>query len=105
VPARVGTRTDWRKLVVGDWHACALATDDSLWCWGHGDEGQTGDPNLFQHNAPSQVGTTKDWADVAAGDHFTCAIKRDGTRWCFGGNSEGQLGNRLAWQTAFLAVP
>jgi alpha-tubulin suppressor-like RCC1 family protein len=76
-----------------------------LFCWGHGDEGQLGDPALVQRNAPRQVGMDTDWIDVAAGDHFTCAIKGDGTRWCFGANNFGQLGNTRAWHETFEVVP
>ena len=95
--------TRWSSLAVGDSHVCAITSSSELYCWGHGDEGQIGDPSLVQRNAPRLV--SGGWADVAAGDHFTCAIKLDGTRWCFGANGDGQLGNGRAWHATFLQVP
>jgi alpha-tubulin suppressor-like RCC1 family protein len=99
----MGSTKDWVKLVAGDMHFCALANDRSLWCWGHGDEGQLGLP-LVQRNAPHRIGTAG-WRDISAGDHFTCGIHDDGTRQCFGANESGQLGNAAAWQPKFAIVP
>ncbi len=103
-PVAAGTRTDWLEVSLGYEHACAIPSDHSLWCWGHGSEGAVGNPGLYDVTVPTQVGTDVDWADVAAGDDFTCALKTDGTRWCFGSNSNGQLGNGLAWNAGFVPV-
>ena len=104
-PVRVGDRSDWSELAVGDRHLCAIA-GGAVYCWGHADEGQVGDPSLpDQRNAPFRIGTDTDWVDVAAGDHFSCAVKANGARYCFGANEDGQLGNDRSWQKTFLAVP
>ncbi len=103
-PVAAGTRTDWLEVSLGDQHACAIPSDHSLWCWGHGGEGAVGNPDLDDLTEPTQIGTDADWAHVAAGDDFTCALKTDGTRWCFGSNDNGELGNGLAWNAGFVPV-
>lgn len=37
----IGTQS-WRQVSVGVAHTCAIATDDSAWCWGHGGNGELG---------------------------------------------------------------
>ncbi len=103
VPARVGSRSDWRDVDLGDLHGCAIAADRSLWCWGHADQGQSG-PVTWDSTVPVQLPGT-DWVDVAASWHNTCAIKLDGTRYCGGSNENGELGNGRAWTPTFAPVP
>lgn len=35
--------TDWTDVAVGEFHACGIREDASLWCWGDGFYGQRGD--------------------------------------------------------------
>jgi alpha-tubulin suppressor-like RCC1 family protein len=102
-PLRVGSASDWRDVTGGDTHACAIKTDNTLWCWGHNDEGQAAGP-LGDRTVPLQIGGA-DWQSVAAGEHFTCAVKQNGTRWCFGRNINGELGNGLGWREQFVVIP
>ncbi|MFN0249481.1 MAG: RCC1 domain-containing protein [Kofleriaceae bacterium] len=104
VPVRVGTRSDWVDLALGDRHACAIPSDGTLWCWGHQDDGQQGGRSTDSVPMPRQVDTATDWRDVACGFHFTCAIKVDGTRWCFGSNYSGELGNGRSWLEAPVPI-
>lgn len=101
-PTRVGTRSDWTHLTHGDLHACGLAADRSLWCWGHGDFGQIDTP-LANLNEPRQI--AGEWISVASGEHFTCAVNLAGERWCGGDNLHGELGNGRAWRETFTQVP
>ena len=63
------------------WHTCALATDDTVHCWGCEHE------DLGQCDAPSGS-----YSQVSAGDYHTCAVAIDGTIECSGLNDDGQLG-------------
>ncbi|MEI4235092.1 hypothetical protein [Roseovarius sp. D22-M7] len=79
-------------------HACAIKSDDTLWCWGANDHGQVGvGVTGGDYQSPVQVSPGTTWKMVAAGhwqngDGHTCAIRSDDTLWCWGINSEGQLG-------------
>jgi alpha-tubulin suppressor-like RCC1 family protein len=102
----MGSRSDWLEVSGGDLHACAIASDRSLWCWGHGDEGQLGQGEVFQNTpVPMRMGLDNDWKHVACGGHFTCAIRMDGTRWCTGTNLSGELGDNRAWRDQFTVIP
>ncbi len=82
-PVRVGTGT-YVQIAAGQGHACALATDGGVDCWGRNTEGQGGSgspaPNHFVPS-PAQNGP---WRSVSATQGSTCAIRTDGTLWCWG---------------------
>lgn len=92
----VGTR-DWQQFDTsssGD-TACGIKTDNSLWCWGRGVEGQFGDGssgNDVYSDIPLRVDSAVDWAQVAVGFSHVCAIKTDNTLWCWGESAFGKLG-------------
>ncbi|MBN8615631.1 MAG: hypothetical protein J0L92_33860 [Deltaproteobacteria bacterium] len=91
----------WAAVTVGEDHACALACDRTLYCWGRSNEGQLGVSDLVG-NAPVEVGTADGatgWDRVAAGWRRTCAYARDSTRgpagaiYCWGSqHSQSVLG-------------
>jgi len=87
--------TAWESVAGGAWHACAIRTNDQLWCWGSDNYGQVGiGTSGDNHNTPQHVTAQGDsWAVAAAGYYHTCAIKNDGTLWCWGRDYNGQLGN------------
>ena len=58
-------------------HSCAIATDDTITCWGSNRNGQTDAP----------AGTYK---TVTAGGAHSCAIATDDTITCWGWNGDGQ---------------
>jgi alpha-tubulin suppressor-like RCC1 family protein len=41
-PVLVSEEVEWREVSVGVEHTCAVARDDSGWCWGHGRRGILG---------------------------------------------------------------
>jgi alpha-tubulin suppressor-like RCC1 family protein len=92
----------WQSLSVGRDHACALADDNSMWCWGKDTHGETGQ-NDFSFNLylPTQVELDSDWKFLASGDSNTCGIKTDldinnaptNQLYCWGINQDDQLGN------------
>ncbi len=96
---------DVATFAAGAYHACAVRTGGTVWCWGRADLGQLGDGSTgdaIDHlrTMPVQVrrgssmlrGVTK----IAAGAEFTCAVRTDGTVWCWGSARVGQLGNDQA---------
>jgi len=95
-PAVVGA-TLWRSIDGGDTHACAIAQDGRLACWGNRADGRVGvGATVGTATAPVFVDGSTNWATVSAGLSHTCATKTDGSLWCWGynGGSErsGQLG-------------
>jgi alpha-tubulin suppressor-like RCC1 family protein len=81
------------KVVVGQYHTCALVNDGSVWCWGldkgNGEVGQTlsspGSQQFFNTPAPITVLGGGPFMDVSAGEQFTCVqLKADSSITCFG---------------------
>jgi alpha-tubulin suppressor-like RCC1 family protein len=75
-------------------HACAVKTDGTVWCWGHNDLGQVGQPtSTLYYLYPTQItalGTRG--AQVSVGTEISCLLDTDGGVWCWGGNSAGAVG-------------
>ena len=91
-PTQVGALANWRQVATGRYHAAAVKTDGSLWCWGKGDSGDCAASPATWKTSPIQVGALTTWKQVAAGWYHTLAIQADGTLWDFGSNQHGQLG-------------
>lgn len=86
---------DTRPLVVaGEAHACVVASDDRVYCWGANNASQLGDGTTMRRMSPVPVlglpGGTP--SAVAAGTGHTCAVV-NGTAYCWGANASGQLGD------------
>lgn len=103
VPA-ANTGPVWDSIAVGDVHGCGLSAG-ALYCWGHADEGQTGDNDtLFARSTAFQIGTDTDWQQVVLGYHTSCALKTNGTRYCWGANHSGTYADELSWLPDFVAI-
>jgi alpha-tubulin suppressor-like RCC1 family protein len=91
------------SVVTGGSHACALATDTTVWCWGANGNGELGDNTTTDRSYGVHV--QKDDSDtsndnpltgvvaLAAGTSYTCALLNTGEVRCWGADSEGQLGD------------
>lgn len=89
-------------------HACALASDGSVWCWGLDATGQssgiaTGEPApscaegaLRCRPTPVEIALAGPAAEVGAGLGFSCARLRDGRAQCWGSNAVGSLGRPIS---------
>ena len=87
-----------RTFTVGYDHACYVI-DQSVWCWGDNNEGQTGTPMVGQPGGlggvswPTAISSFGDVVEVSAGKKFTCALKSDATVWCWGDGQSLATGN------------
>ena len=71
---------------------CAVAIDDSVWCFGWRGYGGVADGTL---SAPIPFGTTvgaAPWKSIATSGGVTVGIKTDGTLWSFGSQAATALG-------------
>jgi alpha-tubulin suppressor-like RCC1 family protein len=96
--------TTWSAVAVGWTHACAVASNGSLWCWGSDLEGELGvGTTAGIPNGPVQVGSAMNWTSVSAGGSHTCGTQRNPgnagggggsavSLSCWGDNGEGQIG-------------
>jgi alpha-tubulin suppressor-like RCC1 family protein len=72
-------------VTTGDTHACALADDGRVFCWGENDQGQLGDGTTEYRNFGTvPVVGIADARAIAAGIRFSCAVISDGSVWCWG---------------------
>jgi alpha-tubulin suppressor-like RCC1 family protein len=82
------------QIAAGYDHACAVASDGTVSCWGS-----------ELRLVPWRVTTIEGLADVsqvATGEAFTCALRTDGSIACWGVNLEGEIGDGT---TAFRGAP
>lgn len=95
----------YAAVSAGQYHACALRTDKTLWCWGLNTSGQigtgTGDTVFLR---PAAAGSASDWTRVSAGGSFTCGLSDAGKISCWGTNGTGQIGDGTT-ATALTPTP
>ncbi len=88
--------------IIGNGHSLAVLNNNSVYAWGDDANGQLGDDQTVNENAPVQVnvpaGVT--FASVAAGGYFSLALDTQGNVWSWGGGQRGQLGAGSATQSA-----
>ena len=94
------------QVDAGNLHACAVASDGLLACWGSNTYGQLGTGAAADEPAPRAISggvlAGKQVVQVAAGAKHTCALTRDGLIACWGEGSAGALGGQ---PPASSAVP
>lgn len=83
-----------KLLGTGDYHSCAVLTDDSMWCWGNNDQQRFGNNLATTSSPPTNVGRSGARA-IAAGNAHTCTlgIPSAGAVMCSGENREYQVGD------------
>lgn len=90
--------THYRQVSSGKNHTCAIAANNSVWCFGDNTNGQLGQGTLGtdtgkQVPVPIRGVENKEFEQVVSGEKHTCARKLNGAIFCWGGNDKGQLGN------------
>lgn len=84
------------RVDVGDSHACAVADNGEVFCWGYNWSGQTGTGSTTDWDAPERTDPLPAPGRaqaVATGGDTTCALLVDGAVTCWGSDLYGQLGN------------
>lgn len=111
-PGKNGTRFD--AIAGGERHACALTSEDHVFCWGSQIEGRTGDGHYSDCSQPNTCKTDynmdtlllfgslgpAEYVDfgfinplqLAVGQAHACVATEDGDVRCWGQNVQGQLG-------------
>jgi alpha-tubulin suppressor-like RCC1 family protein len=93
----LGTGRTAKAITGGEFHFCAILDDDSIKCWGEGDDGKLGTGSTGNKNTPTS--TSGSFASgryavaIDAGYDHTCAILDNGQLTCWGSDADGQLGN------------
>lgn len=104
------TAPERRGLCTGEDHACSLAPDGRVFCWGASGGGRLGDGTDDFTGPPgdacgglcatrplravrTSVGELTDVIEIACGAQHSCAITREGLAYCWGRVGDGVLGN------------
>lgn len=79
-----------REFTLGFGHACALAEDGAILCWGNDPLplGRSGDPAV-----PAKIEASVRFTGMSTSLWRNCAVAEDGTVWCWG--AEFQFGSGL----------
>jgi hypothetical protein len=91
--ALVALTNDVADVSIGRAHACALARQGRVSCWGSNTDGQLGIATAGAATRPAPVAGELTFKAVSAGGDHTCALTVDGNAYCWGKNSFGQLGD------------
>jgi alpha-tubulin suppressor-like RCC1 family protein len=83
----------YEQVTAGTRHACALADDGTVYCWGSSSNGQLGNGATIDLHTPVVALMPNAAVFIDAGGNTTCAIDVDGLLWCWGLNNRGQLGD------------
>ena len=81
------------SIAAGKDYTCALLADDTLRCWGEGDNGRLGTGNTTDQAAPAVAPSLLTANKVALGYDLSCAMVNDGGVKCWGKNDNGRLGD------------
>ncbi len=96
VPTQVSGLTSGTKSIsAGSLHACALATDGKIRCWGFNSSSQLGNGAVASSAVPvvaTNFGALI-YSAIGAGAAHTCALTSSGEVRCLGDNTDGQLGD------------
>lgn len=102
LPGVMGNQTV-KSIAVGQWFACAIASDNQAYCWGYSNTGRLGydfyhedqhfEPRPVAVKVESGILKGKALNNVYAGDSHACVVDSGGQAYCWGSNLKGQLGN------------
>ena len=65
----------WISITSGQYHTCAIAMDQTLWCWGRNDKGQLGDGSgIAGHPYATQVVGLPPVVSIGIGAFTNCGV-------------------------------
>lgn len=97
VPTREPGTTAWIAAAPGAQHNCALAADQTAYCWGYNDAGQLGDQSTVARRlTPAPVFGNFHFTALTSGFAHSCGLATDHTVLCWGDNEWGQIGDGTA---------
>ena len=102
-PIDLGDGRTAKAITAGANHTCALLDDNTVKCWGHGNDGRLGNEaatsrvgdamsEMGDALAPIDLGSGRTAKAITAGANHTCALLDDNAIKCWGGSAFGQLG-------------
>jgi alpha-tubulin suppressor-like RCC1 family protein len=59
--------TNWKLVAGADYSVFGLKTDGTLWSWGQGTAGRTGQGDIVHRSSPTQIGAADDWIAITIG--------------------------------------
>jgi alpha-tubulin suppressor-like RCC1 family protein len=84
-PVKVANLTGAVAVAAGQYFACAVKSDGTVWCWGVNDDGQLGRGTVSTSEPiPGQVVGLSGVKALAAKESTVYALKSDGTVWAWG---------------------
>jgi alpha-tubulin suppressor-like RCC1 family protein len=82
-----------KALALGAQHSCAVALNDTLYCWGSNEQGQLGSGSSEPVLVPKLVPLPDYVEKMAVGANHSCAIAiNERATFCWGDNLNGQVG-------------
>jgi alpha-tubulin suppressor-like RCC1 family protein len=94
-----------RALALGAYHACGVAHDGLVYCWGHNSSLQLGDRTSGGTLSPALVNGIANVVGIGAGETHTCAVTANGTVACWGTGPSGALGSAVTSSATPLELP
>jgi alpha-tubulin suppressor-like RCC1 family protein len=68
------------NVSAGDLHTCGLSSAGAIYCWGHSEYGEAGDPG----SDPKLIGGSHNWAQVATSFDASCGVTIEKEAYCWG---------------------
>jgi alpha-tubulin suppressor-like RCC1 family protein len=93
VLATATTALAFYQVSAGDYHSCAVTTDNRAYCWGFNGNGQLGDGTTTDRHTPVAVAGGLRFHAISTGYGSTCGVTTDYRAYCWGDNVLGHLGD------------
>nr|BFD62924.1 chromosome condensation regulator RCC1 [Bdellovibrio sp. HM001] len=98
------------KIVVSEFHACGLMTDQKVYCWGNSGYSRSGHSSANSVYRPQPLDTSgmsgaKLWKDIYGNKETFCGVSTDDIAYCWGDSLWGQLGNGVVAGSSSTPVP